>query len=492
MSRWAKDLLDCGGGGCQIDPKSCIICTSSGLPSPKRQQKSADIVMPPLINQLRRTIFTVIGLELGGLVATIFVGSTLSHTLGTTQSDPLGIVLAIDYTFIILSAVLAELAAPTENAGILTTSFIVATSTLAPLAVHASKAIFEGPKEHNILLDFTTLDTFRVIISIGVALCTIVAFFAAFTLRSTAVRTSKGSTAGSNPPGPILRVGLLIVSISLFGSYTFLANDWGPTKIPASVTDFALPAIGFVLLMAIFCAIAAIVGRGVKRFLFAYQIEPGLQLLSRLFRAIGPGLAAVVAIVVLAAVLLRKFVNSATTDDLAYSLFLFAATFAFFAALGVLIVAIRLLRAGVLAILNLSGLFRATGLGLVAVVTVVVLAGVLLQKFAKSTATDDLNYFLFLFAATFAFFVTLGVLIAIRLLSAGVLAFLNWLRPTPQTTTGATTTSGTTSPITGVYATAMGNDYAAHEQTYLFFVKMLTVGIAVVVIILILMAYFLT
>jgi hypothetical protein len=41
------------------------------------------------------------------------------------------------------------------------------------------------------------------------------------------------------------------------------------------------------------------------------------------------------------------------------------------------------------------------------------------------------------------------------------------------------------------YAAADGNDYAAHEQTYLAFVKMTKVGIAVVVIILILMAYFL-
>jgi len=41
------------------------------------------------------------------------------------------------------------------------------------------------------------------------------------------------------------------------------------------------------------------------------------------------------------------------------------------------------------------------------------------------------------------------------------------------------------------YASATGNDYAAHEQTYLSFVKMVKVGISVVVIILILMAYFL-
>jgi Bacterial aa3 type cytochrome c oxidase subunit IV len=41
------------------------------------------------------------------------------------------------------------------------------------------------------------------------------------------------------------------------------------------------------------------------------------------------------------------------------------------------------------------------------------------------------------------------------------------------------------------YATADGNDYASHEQTYVSFIKMVKVGVAVVVIILILMAYFL-
>ncbi|HUI15552.1 MAG TPA: aa3-type cytochrome c oxidase subunit IV [Xanthobacteraceae bacterium] len=41
------------------------------------------------------------------------------------------------------------------------------------------------------------------------------------------------------------------------------------------------------------------------------------------------------------------------------------------------------------------------------------------------------------------------------------------------------------------YATATGNDYPAHEQTYRSFVKLVKVGIAVVAIIVILMAYFL-
>lgn len=42
------------------------------------------------------------------------------------------------------------------------------------------------------------------------------------------------------------------------------------------------------------------------------------------------------------------------------------------------------------------------------------------------------------------------------------------------------------------YATATGNDYAAHEDTYRSFVTLVKVGVAVVAIILILMAYFLT
>jgi Bacterial aa3 type cytochrome c oxidase subunit IV len=41
------------------------------------------------------------------------------------------------------------------------------------------------------------------------------------------------------------------------------------------------------------------------------------------------------------------------------------------------------------------------------------------------------------------------------------------------------------------YATATGNDYPAHEQTYLNFVKLVKVVLATVVVILILMAYFL-
>jgi hypothetical protein len=42
------------------------------------------------------------------------------------------------------------------------------------------------------------------------------------------------------------------------------------------------------------------------------------------------------------------------------------------------------------------------------------------------------------------------------------------------------------------YATATGNDYPAHEQTYHSFVTLVKVAIAVVATILILMAYFLT
>jgi len=41
------------------------------------------------------------------------------------------------------------------------------------------------------------------------------------------------------------------------------------------------------------------------------------------------------------------------------------------------------------------------------------------------------------------------------------------------------------------YSTADGNDYPAHEQTYLMFLQMTKWGIISVVIILVLMAYFL-
>jgi hypothetical protein len=42
------------------------------------------------------------------------------------------------------------------------------------------------------------------------------------------------------------------------------------------------------------------------------------------------------------------------------------------------------------------------------------------------------------------------------------------------------------------YATAEGNDYAAHEQTYENFITLVKVIMAIVVTILVLMAYFLT
>jgi hypothetical protein len=41
------------------------------------------------------------------------------------------------------------------------------------------------------------------------------------------------------------------------------------------------------------------------------------------------------------------------------------------------------------------------------------------------------------------------------------------------------------------YAVATGNDYAAHEQTYDNFIRLVKVSVAVIVAILILMAYFL-
>jgi hypothetical protein len=42
------------------------------------------------------------------------------------------------------------------------------------------------------------------------------------------------------------------------------------------------------------------------------------------------------------------------------------------------------------------------------------------------------------------------------------------------------------------YATATGNDYPAHEQTYRSFLTLVKVTLAVIVVILILMAIFLT
>ena len=42
------------------------------------------------------------------------------------------------------------------------------------------------------------------------------------------------------------------------------------------------------------------------------------------------------------------------------------------------------------------------------------------------------------------------------------------------------------------YATATGNDYAAHEETYHNFIRLVKVSLTVVIVIVALMAYFLT
>ncbi len=42
------------------------------------------------------------------------------------------------------------------------------------------------------------------------------------------------------------------------------------------------------------------------------------------------------------------------------------------------------------------------------------------------------------------------------------------------------------------YSTADGNDYAEHEKTYLMFLSMLKWGLGIIIVILVLMAYFLT
>jgi hypothetical protein len=42
------------------------------------------------------------------------------------------------------------------------------------------------------------------------------------------------------------------------------------------------------------------------------------------------------------------------------------------------------------------------------------------------------------------------------------------------------------------YSTATGNDYPAHEQTYRTFISLTKVMMAIIIIIVILMAYFLT
>jgi hypothetical protein len=259
----------------------------------------------PLVEKLRRAIFAVIVLELFGLVAAALFASALSNQL----TLPFGIVFAVDYIFIVLSAVLAELAAPSENAAQITTSFVIATSTLAPLAVFVTKALGEDPQEHNTILKHFVPNWYPIIIVTAVAVCTVVAILAALALGRIANKNSEASKTVNNSPGLFERT-LLSASILLFGSYTFLVNDWKPPKFESNVDmiGLVLPTVGVVGLIVIFCSVPWIVGPSVRSYSEAYRkgAVDVLPLLKRGFPSTGPVIIALAVIAALGGLLLRN------------------------------------------------------------------------------------------------------------------------------------------------------------------------------------------
>jgi hypothetical protein len=307
-----------------------------------------------LFDKLRSAIFGVIVLEFFGLVAAVIFASSLSSHL----THPFGIVFAVDYIFIILSAVLAELAAPSEEAAKLTTSFVVATSTLAPLAVFVSKALSKDPEEHNILKDLIP-NWYHSILLISVIVCTGVAISAALALGRIGINNSESSQPSKNPPGPFERTALLSASIFLFGGYTFLVNDWKPPNVEVNVNaiDLVLPTVGFIGLISIFCWVPWIIGPSVRSYSVAYR-KGSLDVIKRLRKAVpstGPAILALLIISLLGGLLLQNhwvpagFAESVrgllgsfldvSADDLARLLFLFAGIIAVFAFLAILILA---------------------------------------------------------------------------------------------------------------------------------------------------------
>jgi hypothetical protein len=263
------------------------------------------------IEQLRRAIVAVILLQFLGVVAAIILASSLSNKL----IHPLGAVLVVDYIFITLSAVLGELAAPSENAGKLTTSFVVASSTLAPLAFFVSKSLRDEQKEASILKDITPDNYYHIVLLIAVSLCTFVAVLAALALRRIAIDNAKPLRTENCPPRPILRTGLLLASILLFGGYTFLVNDWKPVSIQINLetNDLVLPGVGLCGLVVVFCSIPLIIGRSIRNLSEAYLIVPVgiVRLLQDAIRSIGP--------VILAILIITGVIGFLVKNDLADS-----------------------------------------------------------------------------------------------------------------------------------------------------------------------------
>jgi len=205
---------------------------------------------------------------LGLLGAFLFAGA-ISYAAGSEdlQSYPWSTVLAVDFFFIAISAVLAELAVPSRTidepfAELMftsVTSFIIAIGTLAPLASYASQVATRQPPHATILSAVITNPQAYLYLVIGVVLaCLTIAALNAITIR----RVSRASTT---PKALVedqylsvaLRVQPLVLlgSIIIFSAYTFFVHPWDAAgRVPLRSVVWAL--IGGALLLASICVVA--------------------------------------------------------------------------------------------------------------------------------------------------------------------------------------------------------------------------------------------
>lgn len=194
-----------------------------------------------LICRVGNAIFAVFVIQLFGFGVSFALSQYLSSYPGSEQLVPWSIILVTDYCLIMVSAALAELAAPKQEGGSppgmliswTLTSFIVATTTLAPLATYAVETVTGTGHDR---LNFLTMIfgpkpwaqskqlAFHLIVSAAAIMCLVLATNAALTLRGAPVKAS-----GSDRDSSRLHrrsFGALIISIFLFCMYTLFTHEW--------------------------------------------------------------------------------------------------------------------------------------------------------------------------------------------------------------------------------------------------------------------------
>jgi hypothetical protein len=239
--------------------------------------------------EVRTVFWTVLGLELAGLFAAGALAWGLFSAFGKgLDRYPLNVVLAVDLLFILISAILAELAEePTRNYGRghaarswALVSFIIAVGTLAPLASHVGKTgrdIFEHGKD---TIQVTTIlseilcgagcgKAYFAIITFLTLLCLFLAGLSVFVLRMT-------------PPAEepedkyvFLAYGAFAISVFLFGVYTLLNQEWdfvGPKLPPIGGWVIGLMLL-FVFAFCIICAAIVSRTRGTREALDLYRSQ---------------------------------------------------------------------------------------------------------------------------------------------------------------------------------------------------------------------------